>query len=56
VPTEDVIYMLERSGYHTGLDIDRVIEAAEWLAGEMGRELPGMLSKAGNFPAAAARR
>jgi hydroxymethylglutaryl-CoA lyase len=56
VPTEDVIYMLERSGYHTGLDIDRVIEAAEWLAGEMGRELPGMLSKAGNFPAVAARR
>jgi hydroxymethylglutaryl-CoA lyase len=56
VPTEDVIYMLERSGYHTGLDIDRVIEAAEWLAGEMGRELPGMLSKAGNFPAVASRR
>jgi hydroxymethylglutaryl-CoA lyase len=56
VPTEDVIYMLERSGYHTGLDIGRVIEAAEWLAGEMGRELPGMLSKAGNFPAVAARR
>jgi hydroxymethylglutaryl-CoA lyase len=56
VPTEDVIYMLERSGYHTGLDIDRVIEAAAWLAGEMGRELPGMLSKAGNFPGAAVRR
>jgi hydroxymethylglutaryl-CoA lyase len=56
VPTEDVVYMLERSGYHTGLDIDRVIETAEWLTGEMGRDLPGMLSKAGNFPAAAARR
>jgi len=56
VPTEDVIYMLERSGYHTGLDIDRLIEAAAWLAGEMGRELPGMLSKAGNFPGAALRR
>jgi hydroxymethylglutaryl-CoA lyase len=55
VPTEDVIYMLERSGYHTGLDIDRVIETVTWLAGEMGRELPGMLSRAGNFPAAAAR-
>jgi len=56
VPTEDVVYMLERSGYHTGLDIDRVIETAEWLTGEMGRDLPGMLSKAGNFPAAAAQR
>jgi hydroxymethylglutaryl-CoA lyase len=53
VPTEDVLYMLERSGYHTGLDIDRVIETTEWLAGQMGRDLPGMLSKAGNFPAVA---
>src|SRR5580698_7675976 len=50
VPTEDVVYMLERSGYHTGLDIDRVIETVTWLAGEMSRELPGMLSRAGNFP------
>jgi hydroxymethylglutaryl-CoA lyase len=56
VPTEDVIYMLERSGYRTGLDIDRLIETAAWLAGEMGRDLPGMLSKAGNFPGAAVRR
>ena len=50
VPTEDVIYMLERSGYRTGLDVDKTIETAKWLAGAMGRELPGMLSKAGNFP------
>jgi hydroxymethylglutaryl-CoA lyase len=51
VPTEDVVYMLERSGYRTGLDIDRLIAASNWLAGGMGRELPGMLSRAGNFPA-----
>jgi hydroxymethylglutaryl-CoA lyase len=50
VPTEDVVYMLERSGYRTGLDIDRLIAASEWLAEGMGRELPGMLSRAGNFP------
>jgi len=55
VPTEDVVYMLERSGYRTGLDIDRLIEASQWLAGGMGRELPGMVSKAGNFPSRAAR-
>jgi hydroxymethylglutaryl-CoA lyase len=55
VPTEDVVYMLERSGFHTGLDLNRVIEATEWLAGAMGRELPGMLSKAGNFPGALGR-
>ena len=56
VPTEDVVYMLERSGYHTGLDINRLIEAEEWLASNMGRELPGMVSRAGNFPGAIAPR
>jgi hydroxymethylglutaryl-CoA lyase len=55
VPTEDVVYMLERSGYRTGLNLDRVIEAAGWLSQNMGRELPGMVSKAGNFPGALAR-
>jgi hydroxymethylglutaryl-CoA lyase len=55
VPTEDVVYMLERSGYHTGLDLNRVIDAAEWLTQNMGRDLPGMVSRAGNFPGAIAR-
>jgi hydroxymethylglutaryl-CoA lyase len=50
VPTEDVVYMLQRSGYHTGLDMDRLIASARWLAGVMGRDLPGMLSRAGAFP------
>jgi hydroxymethylglutaryl-CoA lyase len=56
VPTEDVVYMLERSGYHTGLDLNRVIGAAEWLTRNMGRDLPGMVSKAGNFPGTIAQR
>jgi hydroxymethylglutaryl-CoA lyase len=55
VPTEDVVYLLERSGYHTGLDLDRVIVASEWLTQNMGRDLPGMVSRAGNFPGALAR-
>jgi hydroxymethylglutaryl-CoA lyase len=50
VPTEDVVYMLERSGYRTGLDVDRLIASARWLGITMGRDVPGMLSKAGNFP------
>ncbi len=51
VPTEDVAYLLERSGYRTGLNVDRLIEAALWLGSTMGREVPGMLSRAGAFPA-----
>jgi hydroxymethylglutaryl-CoA lyase len=56
VPTEDVVYMLERSGYHTGLDLNGLIQTSEWLAREMGRELPGMVSRAGNFPGTTARQ
>jgi len=50
VPTEDVAYMLQRSGYRTGLDLDRLIASARWLGGAMGRDVPGMLSRAGAFP------
>jgi hydroxymethylglutaryl-CoA lyase len=50
VPTEDVVYMLQRSGYRTGLDVDRLIAAARWLGLTMGRDVPGMLSRAGVFP------
>lgn len=50
VPTEDVIYMLERSQRRTGIDLGKIIDASSWLAGVMGRELPGMTSRAGPFP------
>ena len=50
VPTEDVAYLLERSGVATGLALDRVVEAAEWFTGVMGRPLPAMVSRAPRFP------
>jgi hydroxymethylglutaryl-CoA lyase len=53
VPTEDVVYMLERSGYRTGLDLERLIQSAQWLGDTMGRPVSGMLSRAGAFPARA---
>lgn len=53
VPTEDVVYMLERSGVATGLDLDRLIEASRWFAGVMNKQLPGLLGRAGPFPKAA---
>lgn len=55
VPSEDVVYMLERSGVATGMDLDQLISAAEWLSGVMGKGLPGMVSKAGRFPPSPAR-
>lgn len=51
VPTEDVVYMLERGGIATGLDLPAIVDAAGWFTGIMGRPLPAMVSKAPPFPA-----
>ncbi|MFP4405123.1 hypothetical protein [Rhodosalinus sp.] len=51
IPTEDLVYMLERAGIATGLDLESCIEAAEWLEGQFEHPLPGMVMKAGGFPA-----
>lgn len=53
VPSEDVVYMLERAGVRTGMDLDRLIEASNWLSGVMERKLPGMVAQAPRFPKAA---
>jgi hydroxymethylglutaryl-CoA lyase len=50
IPTEDLIYMLHRSGHETGIDLDRAIETGKWLQDQLGRPVPGMLVKAGAFP------
>lgn len=50
VATEDVVYMLERSGLATGVDLSAVVEAANWFTGVMGRPLPAMVSRAPAFP------
>lgn len=51
VGTEDVAWMLARSGVDTGLDMDALVEASHWLAGVMGKDLPASLSRAAPFPA-----
>ena len=50
IPTEDLVYMLERSGYDTGISLTRAIETGQWLQAQLGRPVPGMLVKAGDFP------
>ena len=47
VASEDVAYMLERSGIATGLNLAQLVECAHWLGGVMGKDMPSMLSKAG---------
>lgn len=50
VATEDVAYMLARSGVETGLNLERLVETTRWLGGVMGKDMPSMLAKAGGFP------
>jgi (R)-citramalyl-CoA lyase len=49
VATEDLVYLLHGMGHETGIDLDALIEVAEWMAEQLGKELPGQVYKAGNF-------
>ncbi len=51
IPTEDLLYMLGRMGIATGADLGRAIAAARWIEEQVGHTVPGMLMKAGPFPA-----
>jgi hydroxymethylglutaryl-CoA lyase len=54
IPTEDLVYMLHRSGYATGISLADAIATGQWLQEQLGRPVPGMLVKAGDFPRPAA--
>jgi hydroxymethylglutaryl-CoA lyase len=50
VATEDLVYLLDRERVDTGVDLDALIGVAEWMAGLLGRGLPGRVYRAGPFP------
>jgi len=50
IATEDLVWMLEREGVDTGIDLDALIEVSRWLEGMLGRRLDGQLYRAGSFP------
>ncbi|MGH9065420.1 MAG: hydroxymethylglutaryl-CoA lyase [Acidimicrobiales bacterium] len=52
IATEDLVYLLDRTGVPTGVSLDRLIEGASWLGEQLGRTVPGMVSRAGRFPRA----
>jgi hydroxymethylglutaryl-CoA lyase len=51
VATEDVLYLLHHMGIETGVSLEAIIETSRWIEGLLGRPVPGMVSKAGDFPA-----
>lgn len=47
VATEDVVYMLEKMGYSTGLNLAKLIEINKWMTEHIEHPLPARVSKAG---------
>jgi hydroxymethylglutaryl-CoA lyase/(R)-citramalyl-CoA lyase len=56
VATEDLVYLLEGEGIRTGVDLDALVGVSEWLAGVLGRTLPGYVYRAGPAATPAASR
>ena len=50
IATEDLIYMLERMGHHTGWDLEALLPTAAFLSDQLGHEISALLPKAGVFP------
>jgi hydroxymethylglutaryl-CoA lyase len=47
VATEDLVYMLQRMGIETGVDLAGLTEVARWAETLVGRTLPGRVKQAG---------
>jgi hydroxymethylglutaryl-CoA lyase len=45
--TEDLVYLLEESGFDTGIDLAALVEVARRVESVIGRQLPGQVMKAG---------
>jgi hydroxymethylglutaryl-CoA lyase len=50
IATEDLLYLLRRSGYETGVDLPGIVAAAEAICAELGIAIPALLGRAGDFP------
>jgi len=48
--TEDLVYLLDREGVRTGVDLDGVLAAARFIAGQLGSELTSKVGRAGGWP------
>lgn len=50
VATEDVVFMLERAGFETGIDLGKMIETAKWLETVLEHPISSGVARAGVFP------
>jgi hydroxymethylglutaryl-CoA lyase len=52
IGTEDLVYMLERAGFETTYDLDRLIEIGAWVSDLLGKTPTASVTRAGGFPGA----
>jgi hydroxymethylglutaryl-CoA lyase len=50
IATEDLVYLLERMGVPTGMDLDALLPIADFLSEQLGYRVPALLPRAGTFP------
>ncbi|MCC6708351.1 MAG: hydroxymethylglutaryl-CoA lyase [Gammaproteobacteria bacterium] len=50
VGTEDVLYLLHRMGFETGIDIAKVVATSKWLEGPLQAPMQASMSRASVFP------
>jgi isopropylmalate/homocitrate/citramalate synthase len=48
--TEDLVYLLDREGVRHGVDLDRLLEAARFIADRLGRPAASKVGRAGGWP------
>ncbi len=50
ISTDDLVYMLDRSGIETGVDLGKIIETSLWLETALNKSIPAQVAKSGIFP------
>ena len=50
IATDDLVYLLERMGVDTGIDLEALLPTAPFLAERLGHDVPALLPRAGPFP------
>ncbi len=53
IATEDLVYMLDRSGVASGASLTALRDASLWLQEQLGRTLPALVKEVSMFPKAA---
>ncbi len=50
IATDDLVYLLERMGHGTGVDLSTLMPTAGFLAEQLQHDVPALLPRAGTFP------